>query len=121
MELPKNIKTRLRLRVKLWERKIEKLKKGEAEYGASLSREELKDKETREKYATKMTAFKYAIFKMKQEVDTWNKMLKGDFSGLMPKGEGIPQGHTSALCPGRSVSTSAVSSSPLKPPEDLSP
>ena len=90
MELPKNIRTRLRLRVKLWERKIEDLKKQEAEYGASFTREELKDEEVRTKYGTKMTAFKYAKVKLQKEISLWKKMLKG---------EGIPEGQTSALCP----------------------
>lgn len=71
------MKTRLRLRVKLWERKIEDLKKGEKEYGASFTREELQDKETREKYAIKMTAYKYAIIKLQKEVETWKQILKG--------------------------------------------
>ena len=82
MELPRNIKTRLRLRIKLWERKIEDLKKDEKEYGASFTREELQDKETREKYGTKMTAYKYAILKLRKEVETWKQILKGQMPSL---------------------------------------
>jgi len=74
------MKTRLRLRVKLWERKIEQLKEDQAKYGAWYTKEELDDDKIRNVYGTRMTAYKYAIFKLQKEMETWKKMLKGEFN-----------------------------------------